>query len=72
MFERNFSAAVAFSPLTLTKPSLSIPGVFHFGPPTPVFLSPWVLLYLHFLAHGGPPIYIWPQGDIVTSLRAGL
>jgi hypothetical protein len=68
MFERNYSAAVAFSPLTLTKPSLSIPGVFHFGPPNPVFHSPWVLLYLHFLAHGGPPIYVWPQGDIVTSL----
>jgi hypothetical protein len=68
MFERNYSAAVAMSPLTLTKSSLSIPGVFHFGPPTPLFHSPWVLLYLHFLAKGGPPVYIWPQGDIVTSL----
>jgi hypothetical protein len=68
MFERNYSAAVAMSPLTLTKTSLSIPGVFHFGPPTPLFHSPWALLYLHFLARGGPPTYVWPQGDIVTSL----
>jgi hypothetical protein len=68
MFDRNYSAAVAMSPLTLTKTSLSIPGVFHFGPPTPLFHSPWILLYLHFLAKGGPPTFVWPQGDIVTSL----
>jgi hypothetical protein len=68
MFERNYSAAVAFSPLTLTRPSLSIPGVFHIGPPSPLFHTPWALVYLHSLARGGPPVFMWPQGDIVTTL----
>jgi hypothetical protein len=68
MFERNYEAAVALAPLTFTKPSLSIPGVVHFGPPSPLFHSPWVMLYLHAIAHGGPPVYVWPQGDIVTTL----
>jgi hypothetical protein len=68
MFERNYEAAVALAPLTLTKPSLSIPGVVHFGPPSPLFHSPWLMLYLHAIARGGPPVYIWPQGDIVTTL----
>jgi hypothetical protein len=68
MFERNYAAAIALAPLTLTKTSLSIPGLVHFGPPAPQFHSPWVILYLHFIAKGGPPVYVWPQGEIVTSL----
>jgi hypothetical protein len=68
MFERNYAAAVAMAPLTLTRTSLSIPGVVNFGPPSPLFHSPWVILYLHAIAKGGPPVYIWPQGEIVTSL----
>jgi hypothetical protein len=68
MFERNYAAAIAMAPLTLTRTSLSIPGVVHFGPPSPLFHSPWIILYLHAIAKGGPPVYIWPQGEIVTSL----
>jgi hypothetical protein len=68
MFQRNYEAAIALAPLTLTRPSLAIPGVVHFGPPSPLFHSPWLLLYLHAIAHGGPPVYIWPQGEVITSL----
>jgi hypothetical protein len=68
MFERNYAAAIAMAPLTLTRVSLSIPGVVNFGPPSPLFHSPWIILYLHAIAKGGPPVYIWPQGEIVTSL----
>lgn len=68
MFERNYAAAIAMSPLTLTCPSLSIPGLVHFGPPSPLFHSPWLLLYMHAIAHGGPPVFVWPQGEIVTTL----
>ena len=68
MFERNYAAAIALAPLTLTRSSLLIPGLVHFGPPSPQFHSPWILLYLHYIAKGGPPVYIWPQGEIVTSL----
>lgn len=68
MFERNYAAAVALAPLTLTCSSLSIPDLVHFGPPSPLFHSPWVLLYLHYIAKCGPPVFIWPQGEVVTSL----
>lgn len=68
MFERNYAAAIALAPLTLTRSSLAIPGLVHFGPPSPQFHSPWMLLYLHHIAKGGPPVYVWPQGEIVTSL----
>ena len=68
MFERNYAAAIAMSPLTLTRTSLSIPGLVHFGPPSPLFHSPWLLLYLHSVAKGGPPVFVWPQGEIVTTL----
>ncbi|OHT02124.1 hypothetical protein TRFO_07331 [Tritrichomonas foetus] len=68
MFERNYAAAIAMSPLTLTRTSLSIPGLVHFGPPSPLFHSPWILLYIHSIAQGGPPVFVWPQGEIVTTL----
>jgi hypothetical protein len=68
MFDRNYAAAVAMAPLTLTRPSLSMANVIHFGPPSPLFHSPWLLLYLHALGQGGPPVFLWPQGEIVTSL----
>ncbi|OHT01424.1 hypothetical protein TRFO_31741 [Tritrichomonas foetus] len=68
MFERNYAAAVALAPLTLTRSSLFIPGLVHFGPPSPLFHSPWALLYIHSIAGCGPPVFIWPQGEIVTAL----
>jgi hypothetical protein len=68
MFARNYEGVVVLSPLSITCSCLSIPGVLHFGPPTPLFHSPWIILYLHFLAKGGPPVFVWPQGDIVRDL----
>ncbi|KAH0788920.1 protein FAM91A1 [Histomonas meleagridis] len=68
MFERNYTAAIALAPLMLTQSSLSIPGLVHFGPPSPLFHSPWALLYLHSVVKQGPPVFVWPQGEIVTSL----
>ena len=68
MFERNYAAAIALAPLTLTSSSLSIPNLVHFGPPSPLFHSPWIHLYLHYIAKCGPPIFIWPRGEIVTAL----
>ena len=68
MFERNYAAAIALAPLTLTQSSLSIPSLVHFGPPSPLFHSPWILLYLHSIVKSSPPVYVWPQGEIVTSL----
>jgi hypothetical protein len=50
--------------------SLAIPNLVHFGPPSPLFHSPWILLYLHWVGKGGPPVYVWPQGEIVTYLPA--
>jgi hypothetical protein len=70
MFDRNYEAAVALAPLTLMQSSLAIPNLVHFGPPSPLFHSPWILLYLHAVAKGGPPVYVWPQGEIVTYLPA--
>jgi hypothetical protein len=70
MFDRNYEAAVALAPLTLMQPSLAIPNLVHFGPPSPLFHSPWLLLYLHSVVKGGPPVYVWPQGEIVTYLPA--
>lgn len=70
LFERNYAAAVALAPLTLTCSSLSIPNLVQFGPPSPLFHSPWVLLYLHHIAKCGPPVFVWPQGEVVTSLSA--
>lgn len=68
MFERNYAAAIALAPLTLTQKSLSIPSLVHFGPPSPLFHSPWILLYLHAIVKESPPVYVYPQGEIVTSL----
>jgi hypothetical protein len=68
MFDRNYAAAVTMAPLTLTRTSLSMPGVVHFGPPSSLFHSPWVIFYLHLLGKGGPPVFMWPQGEIVTYL----
>ncbi|EAY21587.1 mKIAA0493 protein, putative [Trichomonas vaginalis G3] len=68
LFERNYNSAVALAPLTLTQSSLEINGVVHFGPPSHLFHSPWVILYLNAISKRGPPVYVWPQGEIVTSL----
>ena len=68
LFERNYSAAVAMAPLALTQSSLELPGLIHFGPPSHLFHSPWIILYLNSITQKGPPVFIWPQGDIVTSL----
>ena len=68
LFDRSYSAAVAMAPLTLTKTSLEIKGLVSFGPPSHLFHSPWVILYLNSITKNGPPVYVWPQGEIVTSL----
>jgi hypothetical protein len=70
IFEKNYAGAIALAPLTLAKQSLSVPNVVYFGPPSPLFHSPWVLLYLHYKVKGGPPIFVWPQGEIVSTLPA--
>jgi len=68
LFARNYSAAVAMAPLTLTQSSLELPGLVHFGPPSHLFHSPWVILYLNSISKNGPPVFVWPQGEIVSSL----
>lgn len=68
LFDRNYSAAVAMAPLTLTQSSLEIKDLVSFGPPSHFFHSPWVILYLNSITKNGPPVYVWPQGEIVTSL----
>jgi hypothetical protein len=44
MFDRNYEAAVALAPMMLMQPSLAIPNLVHFGPPSPLFHSLWLLL----------------------------
>lgn len=68
LFQRNYKMIISLSPLTLKQTSISLPDFVHFGPPSELFHSPWVILYLSSICKTCPPIFVWPQGDIVTTL----
>lgn len=67
MIEKNYSALIVMAPLSLNYLFLEQSQPVHFGPPSKQFHSPWLLLYIH-AKNSGPPVFVWPQGDIVTFL----